>query len=197
MVSWWNCGHMNQKQTASCQFPPLLCACSLQVDPSLFCVYGRQVRSAASMAALTFSLASSEAERVPLASTDQPRNKRALSLQDGLVWDVLPLPLATHKTVLVSPSSPVCMWELLHPQLIPLADSGSGPRAASQPVTLRRRARQTQARHGKHLTPVCAWEHLALSDRTLSLSDGQSTHCVHTYQCYHSTRLLTSITIPL
>lgn len=134
--------------------------CSIKADLSPSCVYGRLVRSAASMAALTFSLASSETKWVPFAPRDQPRNKRDLSAPDRVVWDLFLLPLAKHKTFVVSSSSPVYMWAPLHPQLFSLADTSSGA-TGSQPVTLWR-ARQTQAWRGKHLTSVSAWEHLAL-----------------------------------
>lgn len=91
--------------------------CSIKADPSPSCIYGRLVRSAASMAALTFSLASNETKRVPLASTDQQRNKKDISPLDRVVLDVFLLPLATHKTFEVSPSSPVYMQAPLHPRL--------------------------------------------------------------------------------
>lgn len=61
------------------------------------------------------------------------------------------------------------LWSLLH--LLCMCESLSAPSSfpsrhwlkapSSQLVTLWR-ARQTQARHGKHLTSVSAWEHLAL-----------------------------------
>lgn len=56
----------------------------------------------------------------PLASTDRSRYKRDLSLPDVVVcvrW--VPLLLATHKTLVVSPSSPVYMRVPLCPWLFP------------------------------------------------------------------------------
>lgn len=121
------CSHTSEKQIPTCRFQTLLCMCSMKVDPSPFCIYRRLVRSAASMAALTFSLASSETKRVPLASTDQQKNKIDISPLDRVVWDVFLLPLATRKTFEVCPSSPLYMRAPLSP-----ADAVLGHQAASR-----------------------------------------------------------------
>lgn len=107
LLHWEVQPYKKKKCLKLCRFQTLLCTRSIKADPSPSRVYGRLVRSAASMAALTFSLASSETKRVPLASTEQPKNKRDLSPPDRVVWDVFLLPLATRKTFVVSPSSPV------------------------------------------------------------------------------------------
>lgn len=105
----------------------------------------------------------------------------ALSPVDSTVWEVLLLPLATHKTFagffhlqslcacLSTPSS--------FPSTQQLGVSGS------QPVTLWR-ARQIQAQHGKHITSVSAWEHLALpgcEGPSVCLSDSEPTHTLLVY----------------
>lgn len=55
--------------------------------------------------------------------------------------------------------------------------------SGSQPVTLWR-ARQIQAQHGKHITSVSAWEHLALpgcEGPSVCLSDSEPTHTLLVY----------------
>lgn len=78
-------------------------------------------------------------------------------------------------------SSPEFMCVPLHPSSFPstqqLGVSGS------QPVTLWR-ARQIQAQHGKHITSVSAWEHLALpgcEGPSVCLSDSEPTHTLLVY----------------
>lgn len=92
------------------RFWTLLCTCSIKADPSPSCVYARLRRSAASMAALTFRLASSETKRVPLATTEKLKNKRDLSTLDRVVWDVL---LWRHTRHLWSPLHLLCICESL------------------------------------------------------------------------------------
>lgn len=95
---------------SKCRFWTLLCTCSIKADPSPSCVYARLRRSAASMAALTFSLASSETKRVPLATAEKLKNKRDLSTLDRVVWDVL---LWRHTRHLWSPLHLLCICESL------------------------------------------------------------------------------------
>lgn len=177
--------HTSQKQIPTCRFQTLPCMCSIKAHLSPCCIYRRLVRSATSMAALTFSLASSETKPVPLASTDQQRNKIDLSPLDRVVWDVFLLPLVTRKTFEVCPSSPLYMWAPLSP-----ADTGLGHQAAS---------RWLCGEPGKHrpwmanISPLCQHGNIWHSQacRSLRLSDSEPTHTVGVYQCCHGTRIST------
>lgn len=94
------------------------------------------------------------------------------------------------------------LWSLLH--LLCICESLSAPSSfpsrhwlkapSSQLVTLWR-ARQTQARHGKHLTSVSAWEHLALpasqGPPSVCLSDCEPTHIAGVCLSCRGTRICT------
>lgn len=113
------CSRTNQKQIPTCWFQTLLRMCSIRADLSPSCVYGSLVRSAASVAALTFSLASSETKRVPSHQQTSWGIKEIFLYRTRLCEMCSFLPLATHKTFVVSPSSPVYMRAPLRPRLFP------------------------------------------------------------------------------
>lgn len=113
------------------------------------------VRSAASMAALTFSLASSETKQI-LTFTEEPKNKRDLSAPDRTLRDVLLLPQATTQDICgLSFNFGVCVRTSLPPGFFPSRHWLKAPSSQLVPGK--------QALHDKHLTSVSAWEHLALS----------------------------------
>lgn len=90
----------------------MLCMCPVKANPCPSCVYGRLVRSAASMAALTFSLASSETKWVPFISVDQLRKKGNFLHRTGPceMCSFCPWQHTRHLRSLL---------HLLHPQLFP------------------------------------------------------------------------------
>lgn len=183
------CSHTSQKQIPTCRFQTLLCMCSIQADPSPSCVYGRLVRSAASMAALTFSMASSETKRVPSHQQTSRGIKEIFLYRTRLCEMCSFLPLATHKTFVVSPSSPVHMQAPLHPRLFP-QQTGSRHRAAS---------RWLCGEPGKHrlgmanISPLCLHGNIWPSQarRALRLSACEATHTAGVYGCCHGTRIST------
>ena len=159
---------------------------------SILCVYARLVRSAASVAALTFSLASSETKQVPLAPTGQPRNKRDLSPADGVVWDVLPFAPGDTQEDICGLSFISCVYaRATLPPVLPPADTGSGHWAASWWLC---------GEPGKHrpcmanISPLCLhgniWPSQARRTLRLSACLTVSLHTAGVYWCCHGTRIL-------
>lgn len=154
-------------------------------------IYGRLGKSAASVAALTFRLASSETNPVPFAPTDQPRNKkRSFSTGQGGVRFCFLCPWRLDTRHLWSLPHLLCICEhAVHPQLsFPSRDwlGGNGQPACDSAES---QANTGLARQTSHVR-VCM-EHLALPGLqgrpSVCLSDCEAAHTAGVYRC-HSTK---------